>query len=338
MTSARNFLLFEKLFAESKLAHSVSLHDSIVKLYGLNIAREGMDSFAGDTSVFGNGLYLLGGGNADLFKSYRQTYLDAEVLNFLELLFGRALENELNKRAESYAAAMVGVLDAQRCNAIVERVCSGAVDVISANSREINVSLDDIFEGGGNGVNFASFNSLLAILAKGIVAKSCERLTCTSDARALKAGRLGADRSSALEICTQRVAHARDKELNGSVCDNGSVYHYGVGVSWVEKVFIKAVVVIINYRKTCAGGVGSGNGRQDNDVFAGVVSRSLSGIDSASAAYRNNGIYLVFLNDSLHLSDLALAGDTAEDLVTSVIIERAEAFLYLIMTGFIAAV
>lgn len=68
-------MLFEKLFAESKLAHRVSLHDSVVKLYGLNVARKVMDSFAGDTSVFGNGLDLLGGGNADLFKSYGQTYL-----------------------------------------------------------------------------------------------------------------------------------------------------------------------------------------------------------------------------------------------------------------------
>ena len=108
------------LFAECNLTHSVSLHNSIIQLNGLYIACEVVDSFAGDTSVLGNSLYLLRSCNADFFKRYGKTDLKTEVLNFLEFLFRRTLKHKLYKRAECNATAVICVLYAERSNAVVE--------------------------------------------------------------------------------------------------------------------------------------------------------------------------------------------------------------------------
>lgn len=108
------------LFAECNLTHSVSLHNSVIQFNGLYIAGEVVDSFAGDTSILGNSLYLLRSCNADFFKRYGKTDLKAEVLNFLEFFFRYALKYKLYKRSECNAAAVICVLYAERSNAVVE--------------------------------------------------------------------------------------------------------------------------------------------------------------------------------------------------------------------------
>ena len=184
----------------------------------------------------------------------------------------------------------------------------------------------------------AGLNSLLAVFTERVVAKTCKRLTGPCDTRTLKACGLRADRSTSLKVSAEGVAHSCDKELYGRVCDNCRINHYCVGICRVEQVFIKAVVVVVNYGQSGAGSVCCGNGRYDNDVFSAVIRSCLCGIYCASAADCDNSVDIVGFNDGFHLVYLAVAGNTAENLVTSVIVKVTEALFYLIVAGLVTAV
>ena len=92
-----------------------------------------------------------------------------------------------------------------------------------------------------------SLDSLLAVFTECVIAKTSKCLTRSCDARTLKACGFGADRSTTLELCAERIAHTCDKELDRRICDNGRIDHYSVGICGVEQIFIEAVVSVVNY-------------------------------------------------------------------------------------------
>ena len=73
-------------------------------------------------------------------------------------------------------------------------------------------------------------------------------------------------------------------------------------------------------------------------MLAGIICRCLGRINSASAAYSNNNLNVVFLDNLHHLLDLAVTGDTAKYLIASVIIQFAEAGFNLVMARLESAV
>ena len=98
------------------------------------------------------------------------------------------------------------------------------------------------------------------------------------------------------------------------------------------------MVVVVNYGQSGAGSVCCSNGRYDYNVLSAVVCGSLCCINGAAAAYGYYRINVVLLYDSLHLIYFAVAGYSAEYLVTSVVVKTFKALFYFIMTGFVATV
>ena len=72
-------------------------------------------------------------------------------------------------------------------------------------------------------------------------------------------------------------------------------------------------------------------------MLARVVGRGLRRVDRRAAAARDDRVDLVLRDDLLHLLDLALAGDAAEDLPATVLRAVAEALLDLVVAGLVAA-
>ncbi len=320
------------------LAEGVRQNDGVEELLGDDVAREVVDGLAGDAGVLSDGADLVLGGHAELGEGGRQADLLAEGLDLVELVLRGTLEHELHERAEGDAAAVVGVVAAQGGQAVVEGVGRGAVDVVRADAGQVDVGLADGLERRGDHVVLAGLDGLGAVLAQGLVAELGERHAGPGDAGALKARGLGTDGGAALEVGAERVAHAGDQEAHGCVGDDVAVDQDGVRVGGVEEVLVEASVVVVDNREAGAGRVGRGDGRDDDDVLAGVIGGRLGGIDRAAATDGNDGVDVVIEDDLLHLLDLAVARDAAEDLVATVVVGVAEAGLDLVVAGLEAAV
>ena len=225
----------------------------------------------------------------------------------------------------------------ERGKAVVEGVRRCAVDVVSTNAGEVDVGLDNGVQGRRHHVLLARGKRLGAVVAQRLVAELGERHAGTRDARALEAGRLGADGCAALEVGAQGVTHAGDQEAHRGVCDDLGINHDGIGVGGIEEVLVKAAVVVVDDRETRAGRVGGCDGGDDHHVLAGIVGRGLGGVDGRAATHGHHGIDAVLLDDCLHLGNLALARDAAKDLVATVVACVAKALLKLVMAGLVAA-
>lgn len=112
-----SYLLF--LLSESYFAHSVSLHDSVVKFNRLYIACKVMDSFSLNASIFSNDLNLFRCCYTDLFKSYRKSYFKTEILYLLEFFLSCTLKNKLNECTERNAAAVICMSYSKGSNILV---------------------------------------------------------------------------------------------------------------------------------------------------------------------------------------------------------------------------
>ena len=73
-------------------------------------------------------------------------------------------------------------------------------------------------------------------------------------------------------------------------------------------------------------------------MLSAVVCGSLCCINGTAAAYGYDCINVVLLYDSLHLIYFAVAGYSAEYLVTSVVVKTFKALFYFIVAGLVTAV
>ena len=273
----------------------------------------------------GSNLFL--GGHADFCQCDRQSDLQAEVLHFIKFLLGRALQNELYQSTESDTAAVIRVRDAERGNAVIEGVRGSAVDIIRADTGEIDVRFHDGLQRRCDSMHLAGLHSLLAVRAKRVIAELCQCLSCACNTGSLQTCRFGSDGRAPLKEGAERVSHAGDQEFDRGVGDDNGVNQNCVRVRRVEQVFIKAVVIVVDDGQTGTWRIGSGNRRNDNDMLAGIEGSRFGGIYRAAAANRDDRINLVFFYDGFHLINLAVAGDTAKNFIAAIILTLSKAFL-----------
>ena len=227
--------------------------------------------------------------------------------------------------------------DAERSNAVIEGVRGSAVDIIRADTGEIDVRFHDGLQRRCDSMHLAGLHSLLAVRAKRVIAELCQCLSCACNTGSLQTCRFGSDGRAPLKEGAERVSHAGDQEFDRGVGDDNGVNQNCVRVRRVEQVFIKAVVIVVDDGQTGTWRIGSGNRRNDNDMLAGIEGSRFGGIYRAAAANRDDRINLVFFYDGFHLINLAVAGDTAKNFIAAIILTLSKAFLQLIMASLIAA-
>ena len=108
--------------------------------------------------------------------------------------------------------------------------------------------------------------------------------------------------------------------MDRCIGDDIAVNDDSIRICRIEQIFVEAVIIVVDDGKSGTWCIRCGNCRNDDDVLSGIVSSSLCCIDCTSPAYRDDDIDIVFPDDVFHLLDFTVGRDTAEDLISSVII------------------
>lgn len=322
---------------QALLSQSVRGDDGRVELVRSHVRHHVVDGFALYAGFLGDDAYLFILCDANFLQSNRQTDLHAEILNLPELLLRSSLQHELDESAEGNAAAMGRAVSAKGGETIVEGVGYREAAVVSAHAGEIDIGLDDGFQGGSDHMALAGLPGGSPVFPQGVIAEAAQSHSGSGNASVFQAGSVCALAGPGLKIGAQGVAHTGYQELHRGVCDDLAVHDHGLRILWVEQVAVEGLVIVVNDRETGAGGIRSHHSGDDHHRQIFVVGSGLGCVDGGAAANANDDVESFLPCDLSHFFNLAYAGDPAEDLIVADILRPLKALLDFIVTHLMPA-
>ena len=179
---------------------------------------------------------------------------------------------------------------------------------------------------------------LVSALEKRLIAQFAERHGRQGNASVFKARGIGTDTCTCFEIRTQGVTHAGYQEFCRCICNDFAVHDDGFRIFWIENVFVKGAVVVIDDRKACAGGVCRCYGRYDRDRALFKIRSCFCSIYGRTAADADNDLNFLAADNFLHFFDFTVGADSAENLKMKFAVRTFETLLDFFFTGFVSAV